>query len=68
MTTATRALYSTVDVLVLVRAPEQTCSVVENQQKGATHVKVWRSGQAAPEYIRNEDVMPLGQREQIEVL
>lgn len=68
MTTTTRAPYTTVDLLVLRIDHTQTCSVVENQQDGDTHVKVLRSGQAAYELIRNEDVILLSQREQVEVV
>lgn len=62
-TTTTRAPFSTVDLLVLRIDATQTCSVVENQWPGDTHVKIWRINRPAPELIRNEDVMPLGSRE-----
>lgn len=58
----TRAPYCTVDMLVLRVDPSQVCSVVENQQAGDTHVMIWRSGQPAPERVRNEDVMLLSER------
>lgn len=64
MTTAIRAPYRTVDLLVLhllvLRIdPTQKCAVVENQMLGDTHVKILRTGQEAPERVRNEDVMLL---------
>lgn len=54
MTTAIRAPYRTVDLLVLRIDPTQKCAVVENQMLGDTHVKILRT-----ERVRNEDVMPL---------
>ena len=65
---ATRALFTTVDILVLRIDHTQTCSVVENQQDGASHVKVLRIGRTEAEYIRNEDVMLLSQRGHVEAL
>lgn len=59
MITAIRAPYRTVDLLVLRIDPTQKCPVQENQIPGDTHVKIWRTGQAAPEIIRNEDVILL---------
>lgn len=63
MTTATRALYMRGDLLVLRQDEKQSCMVTENQMPGATHVKVMRANQIAAELLRNEDVMPIGQRE-----
>lgn len=59
MTTTTRALYSTVDLLVLRIDPTQKCAVVENQMPGDTHVKILASGKSVAERVRNEDVMLL---------
>lgn len=55
-----KALYRTVDLLALRLDPKQTCSVVEDQREGETHVHVWRTGQPAPERIREEDLMVYG--------
>lgn len=55
-----KALYRTVDLLALRLAPEQTCSVVEDQREGEIHVHVWRTGQPTPERIREEDLMVYG--------
>lgn len=66
--TTMRAPYRTVDILVLCIDQTQICSVVEDQIPEDTHVKILRSGQKAPELVRNEDVMLLNQRQEVQPL
>lgn len=60
MTTTTKALYRTVDVLALKLVPDQACSVTRNQEPHEKHVYILRPGRLEPEGIREEDLMVYG--------
>lgn len=57
MTTFVR--YRSGDIVALAVKPEQAAGMVcQDQQPDKQHVKVFRTGQPAPELLRLEDITP----------
>lgn len=63
MKTLQKALYRAGDFLVLKQDQKQLCQVTQNQPEHTAFVRIHRSGQAADELIREDDLIPIGLRE-----